>query len=66
MNLGCAFKKEGLTKIVEQLADNTVLRAIDLGGNFREGTSAKMVKLLEKLAQVWLLFDLIFTQNGRR
>eukprot|EP00027_Filamoeba_sp_ATCC50430_P005257 CAMPEP_0168554154 /NCGR_PEP_ID=MMETSP0413-20121227/7628_1 /TAXON_ID=136452 /ORGANISM="Filamoeba nolandi, Strain NC-AS-23-1" /LENGTH=804 /DNA_ID=CAMNT_0008584875 /DNA_START=114 /DNA_END=2528 /DNA_ORIENTATION=- len=47
----CAFKKEGLTKIVEQLADNSVLRAIDLGGNFREGTSAKMVKLLEKLAQ---------------
>jgi len=46
----CGFKKEGLTKIVEQLGENTSLRALDLSFNFRAGTSSKMMKLMQQLA----------------
>ena len=40
----------GLTKIVDALGTNTRLQVLDLSLNFASGTSAKMVKLINALA----------------
>jgi len=47
----CGFKKEGLFKLADALGSNTSLKLFDLSLNFREGSSAKMSKLIQSLAQ---------------
>jgi Ran GTPase-activating protein (RanGAP) involved in mRNA processing and transport len=46
----CGLKKEGLMKISEELGKNTSLKMLDLSLNFHSGNSAKMLKLMQTLA----------------
>jgi hypothetical protein len=46
----CSFKKDGLTKLVEHLANNRSLKMVDLSLNFASGSSTKMFKLVTLLA----------------
>lgn len=46
----CEFKKEGLQKIADSLANNAGLRILDLSLNFHSGSEAKMRKLMETFA----------------